>query len=41
MDYGGPRREFFRLAAAESLYFCGTEAQKFFACNVPAVRVSS
>ena len=43
VDLGGPRREFFRLLAceaAESPYFCGGTLGKFFACNVPAVRVS-
>lgn len=42
VDAGGPRREFFRLLARQashSSYFCGNTFEKFFACNVPAVRV--
>ena len=44
VDYGGPRREFFRLlplrlADDNSLYFHGVEGQKFFLCNVNGYRV--
>ena len=42
IDAGGPRREFFRLLAleaSESSYFCGQDDDKFFSCDVPAVRV--
>lgn len=42
IDSGGPRREFFRLLGimcADSAYFHGLENCKFFASNVPAVKV--
>ena len=42
VDYGGPRREFFRLLAlkAGDVFFEGTPTKKFFALNVPAIQVS-
>ncbi len=42
MDYGGPRREFFRLLvleAAESL-FVGVSTSKFFCMNATALQAS-
>ena len=42
VDYGGPRREFFRLLAlkAGDEFFEGPPTKKFFALNVPAIQVS-
>ena len=44
IDYGGPRREFFRLLAVKldddnSQYFHGVEGKNFFLCNVVGYRV--
>ena len=41
IDYGGPRREFFRLLAltAKETLFIGTGDQKFFNTNVSAIQV--
>ena len=43
IDYGGPRREFFRLLIqklSESDYMHGGES-KFFVSDVPAIQVDS
>lgn len=41
IDYGGPRREFFRLLGNTIMdkYFRGKESQKFFSQNVSAIQV--
>ena len=41
MDSGGPRREFFRLLAAEGAnwLFVGRHSRKFFGSNVTAIQV--
>ena len=41
IDYGGPRREFFRLLgnSIRDNYFRGEENQKFFCQNVSAIQV--
>ena len=41
IDYGGPRREFFRLFshAARDAYFQGLDDCKFFMANVSAIQV--
>ena len=41
LDYGGPRREFFRLLshAARGAYFQGLDDCKFFMANVSAIQV--
>ena len=41
IDYGGPRREFFRLLAlnARDTFFIGDSNRKFFDTNVSAVQV--
>ena len=42
MDYGGPRREFFRLLGTEAqrTFFVGSHDYKFFDSNVSAIQVS-
>lgn len=41
VDYGGPRREFFRLLGTEAqrTFFVGSHAYKFFDSNVSAIQV--
>ena len=41
MDYGGPRREFFRLLASEAAesFFIGNDFMKFFSMNATALQV--
>ena len=43
VDYGGPRREFFRLLAlnAKEMWFVGSSDKKFFANNVLGVQVGN
>ena len=41
VDYGGPRREFFRLlaSAAQQTFLVGSHDYKFFGSNVSAIQV--
>ena len=43
IDYGGPRREFFRLLAlnAKDTLFMGASDRKFFGNNVSATQVTN